>query len=403
MRHRKLHPANNEYSVQVEATPAYFGGRKVDRAAQEAHTLAAILQQVKPHTRKKLEVHLQVRSSQVVTQRLRQHLLCLQSKITQLREHDLLTDTITSLSPLSNLRTFAFCLPRKPNDQRPYQDAVRLLPSLQDLQIFFRSRTKVNHLPTFLQVLMVLPRVTTLRVVTNEIALCLPSEFLQSIVTLELGKQVWVDHLASSLRHLELERLELGYPGYEQMLSGLQHMVESMTLHSFEVVTLAALPSSLQKLYLKQSIADYLGSLDDLFLRLALVRLGNLQVLCLADFLDAPIVGLLSAMANSVVFSRLHTFGIAVDANKRDLSHVVNVYTGALEICTPPDLPNLAELFPEVRQVFVSVLGTVKHIILDCRWVSHLVFPKVRGLVVHCPHHNVALRNLPNYVYATFK
>ena len=52
---------------------------------------------------------------------------------------------------------------------------------------------------------MDLPRVTTLKVVTNEIALCLPSEYLQSILILELGKQVWVGELASSLRHFEID------------------------------------------------------------------------------------------------------------------------------------------------------------------------------------------------------
>ena len=237
--------------------PTLFGDR-VGRAAQEARTLAAILQQLEPCTRRKLEVHLQVRSSQVVTQRLCPHLLFLQSNISQLREHELLTDTITTLSPLSNLRTFAFCLPRNPHGQRPYRDAVRLLPSLQCLQIYFTTKTSVDHIHTFLHVLRDLPRVTSLRVVTNEIALCLPSKFLQNMLTLELGKQVRIGPLFSSLRHLELERLDLGCLGYKEMFFGLQDMVDSMTLHSsFDVVALAALPISLQKLYLKQSIASY--------------------------------------------------------------------------------------------------------------------------------------------------
>ena len=129
-------------------------------------------------------------------------------------------------------------------------------------------------------------------------------------------------------------------------------------------------------------------------------------MLSLADFSDASVVGLLSS--TGVVFSRLHTIGVAVDAYKRDLPHIV---TGALEIRTPPGLldSSLAQFFPEVRQVLVSlldsILGSHIRIVLDCEWVSHLLFPKVRGLVVHSgfPYHNVELRNLPEYVYAIVK
>ena len=59
------------------------------------------------------------------------------------------------------------------------------------------------------------------------------------------------------------------------MLCELQHIVDSMTVHSFDALAfnLAALPDSLQKLYLKQSLADHIGSVDEMFVKLGIVAI----------------------------------------------------------------------------------------------------------------------------------
>lgn len=75
---------------------------------------------------------------------------------------------------------------------------------------------------SFLEVLLDLPKITTLRVAAAKHPICLPSVHLQHVTCLELGVNVSFRVPPQRLRSLVLEDLQLDHESYDAMFSGLQ-------------------------------------------------------------------------------------------------------------------------------------------------------------------------------------
>ncbi len=247
---------------------------------------------------------------------------------------------------------------------------------------------------SFVEVLSDLPKITTLRVATARHPICLPSVHLQHITSLELGVNVSFNVPPQRLCSLVLEDLQLDYEGYDAMFSGLQssHNPLCIELDSFAPTALQFLPSKLHHLKLSQALDRALvGSSSNIIaLHTDLAKLSCLKILCIADFLTARVMGLLSCLS----FPQLHTLEMSVKAYHRDDYHVVDAYSSKILIKTTSDLPSLLQVFPNLEHLrlccFDKEVGVLN---LDCWWISKALFPKLLAITFCCPHVKLQLVN----------
>ncbi len=354
------------------------------RAQKEAEDLLCAFEQLQtqPGHQGRLELNLRVRSSHMTRSPLSDMMKQLKPAITQIREQESALMTANLMSPMSSLRTIAFGVPRT-RSQKNLQDAIRCAPSLECIQVYAHTQVTAERLVSFLEVLSDLPKVTTLRVATASCPICLPSVYLQHITSLELGVNVSFKLPPQRLGSLLLEGLQLDYKGYDAMFSGLQssHNVLCIELNSFAPTALQLLPTKLHHLKLLQALDEpgtLLGSSSNLFaLHTYLPRLSCLKILCIADFLTARVMGLLSCLS----FPQLHTLEMSFKADHRDDCHVVDRYSSTilLKTTTPVDLRSMPRVFPKLEHLRLccfdnepSDIGLLK---LDCWWISKSLFP----------------------------
>jgi len=337
----------------------------------------------------RLELNLRVRSSHMARSPLSDMMKQLQPAITQIREQESPVMTANLMFPMPSLRTFAFSLPRT-RSQKNLQNAVRCAPNLECIQAYAHTQVTAERLVSFLEVLPDLPKVSNLRVATARHPICLPSVHLQHITSLELGVNVSFDVPPQRLCNLVVEDLQLDYQGYDAMFTGLQslHNPLCIELHSFAPTALQVLPGKLHTLKLSQTLV---GSVPDIIaLHIGLAKLSCLKVLCIADFLTARVMGVLSSLS----FPQLHTLEMAFKAYNQDEYHFVDAYSGTILIKTTQDLPSLLQVFPNLEHLRLCCFDSdVRRLHLDCWWISKALFPKLLAVTFCCPHVKLQLVN----------
>ncbi len=184
------------------------------------------------------------------------------------------------------------------------------------------------------------------------------------------------------------------------MFSGLQssHNPLCIELNSFAPTALQLLPSKLHHLKLLQAFdrpGTLLCSSSNLFaLHTYLPKLSCLKILCIADFLTARVVGLLSCLS----FPQLHTLEISFKAYHRDDCHAVDRYSSTLLIKTtvPVDshLQSMPLVFPNLEHLRLCCFDKeASNVKLDCWWISRFLFPKLLAVTFCCPYLKLQLDN----------
>ena len=293
-----------QWTMQTED----FRSDTSSRPSRELEDVAAIVQQATPLAGSQLELSLRTRSSQVVLPSVEAALLRVKATIRELREKQQFIATSKVLFPLESLKVLAIFLPSRPREPDIFQAAVRLAPNLECLQLYVQTHNATVSALRFLTVLAELPKVTSLRLVTNGNAACLLPSYLMHITNLELGRQVYFRQVPPKLRELCLDGLDLDYLGYDVMTSVLKQAITpiSLTLSSAAIAAMPFLPEKLQKLSLQYLLHVHFSDIvRSHALHTGLARLANLRVLCIADFLTENLVYFLSG----IVLPELHTLG----------------------------------------------------------------------------------------------
>jgi len=311
----------------------------------------------------------------------------LKPAITQIREQESPVMTTNLMFPMPSLTTFAFSRNRR---QKHLQDALRCAPNLDCIQVYADTQGTTKRLASFLEVLLDLPKVTTLRVAAAKHPICLPSVHLQHVTSLELGVNVSFRVPPQRLRSLVLEDLQLDHESYDAMFSGLQssHNPVCIELNSFAPTALQFLPSKLHQLKLSQALdMALLGGVSDVIaLHTGLAKLSYLRVLSIADFLTGRVVWLLSNLS----FPELHTLEMSFKAYHQDECHVANPNSHTTLIKTAPGLPSLLQVFPSVEHLRLRCSddesSDFRFLELDCWWISKALFPKLLAVTFCCPH-----------------
>ncbi len=381
-----------QWTMQTEE----FRSDTSSRASRELEDVAAIVQQATPLAGSQLELSLRTRSSQVVLPSVEAALLRVKATIRELREKQQFIATSKVLFPLESLKVLAISLPSRPREPDIFQAAVRLAPNLEFLQLYVNTHNATESALRFLPVLAELPKVTSLRLVTNGNAACLLPSCLMHITCLELGCQVYFRQVPPKLRKLCLEGLDLDWLGYEAMMSALQHAIApaDLTLTSFVVAAMPCLPGNLQKLSLQHSIVGY-GDIEDFCtLHIGIARLANLRILCVADFLGDFPVSFLSGM----VFPNLHTFGFCLDSQANDNYYIMDNVSGSSILQPTEEIGALMRVFPNLKCMKVYCVGLDAKIMkFDCgsfKWI----FRKLRSITCYRTHVNVEFMNLEKRV-----
>ena len=224
---------------------------------------------------KKLEFILLLRSDQTGLAKMQNAIIDVAPAISHLRVKESLTECAKNILPLSNLHTLGFTLPYKFSELQAMQAAVDQLPSLTALHVYTSTANATSLLPRFLQSLLRLERLTSLRVVTSGHACCLVATSLQHVTALELGQRVTLDHLPNKLAHL---RLQDAHDGFEPDTTVFQHILHlevpcSLGLDIFTHSALQQLPTTLQDLSLWQRFdEEHLDSLCEALGRLSCLK-----------------------------------------------------------------------------------------------------------------------------------
>jgi len=151
------------------------------RALRELQDLAAIVEQAAPLTKNHLELGLRTRSHQVILPSVEAAMLSMTNTIRELREQQQFIATLKVLFPLESLRVLAFSLPSRPREPDIFQAALRLAPNLEFLQLYVKTHNTTESALRFLTVLAELPKLTSVRLVTQGNAACLSSSYLMHV------------------------------------------------------------------------------------------------------------------------------------------------------------------------------------------------------------------------------
>lgn len=203
---------------------------------KEATTLAQIreiadqFEQATPDNKQRLQLHLRLRSDQAITPAMSAELLREKSAIVEIREQVRMIKTANLLFPLDSLRCCAFTLARNPNSQSALQGVMQGAPNLDFMQMYIGTQRTVQHALKYIKVLPDLPKLTSLRIVSQGIAVCLLANLLQHMTHLELGKNVYFKVLPLRLRSICFQTLDIDYEGYPDMLTALQQAVVPVSM-----------------------------------------------------------------------------------------------------------------------------------------------------------------------------
>ena len=376
-----------------------FRSDKSDRALRDLQELAVIAEQATPLAGNRLELCLRTRSNQVVLPSVEAALLRLKAIIRELREKQQFIVTSKVLFPLESLKILAFTLPNQPRVPHIPQAALRLAPNLEFLPLYVNTHNSTMSALGFLSVMAELPKVTSLRLVTNGNAACLLPSYLMHITRLELGHQVHFRQVPPKLRKLCLEGFNPDYLGYDVMMFALQQVITpvDMTLSSSAMAAVPLLPENLLKLSLECLLAAHYGELECLYtLHTDMARLTNLRILCVADFLTETLVSFMSGM----IFPNLHTLRFCLDSQANTGYYSMGRAHGSNILQATIDASALITVFPNLQHMQVSCVGLdARTVRFDCtrfRWT----FLKLRSITCYV---NVEFLNLKKDVCVVYK
>ena len=375
---------------------------KSDRALKDLQELAVIAEQATPLAGNGLELCLCTRSNQVVLLSVKAALLRLKATIGELREKQQFIVTSKVLFPLESLKTLAFSLPNQPRAPHISQAALRLAPNLEFLQLYVSTHNSTVSAVGFLTVLAELPKVTSLRLVTNGNAACLLPGYLMHITRLELGHQVHFRQVPPKLRELCLEGFDLDYPGYNVMMFALQQVITpvDVTLSSSATAAVPFLPENLLKLSLESLLAAHYGEIECLHtLHTGMAKLANLRVLCVADFLTETLVSFMSGM----VFPYMHTLGFCLDSQANTGYYSMGRAHGSSILQATIEASKLMTVFPNLQHMKVSCVGLdARTVRFDCACFTW-TFLKLRSITCYSAHVSVEFLNLNKGVCVVYK
>ena len=379
-----------------------FRSDKSDRALKDLQELAVIAEQATPLAGNRLELCLRTRSNQVVLPSVEAALLRLKATVGELREKQQFIVTSKVMFPLDSLRTLAFSLPNQPRAPHVSKAALRLAPNLDFLQLYVSTHNSTVSALGFLTVLAELPKVTSLRLVTNGNAACLLPSYLMHITRLELGHQVHFRQVPLKLHELCLEGFDLDYLGYDVMMFALQQVITpvDMTLSSSAIAAVPFLPENLLKLSLEFLLAAHYGEKECLHtLHTGMARLVILRVLCVADFLTELLVSFMSGM----VFPNLHTLGFCLDSQANTGYYSVGRAHDSSILQATIEASKLMTVFPNLQHMKVSCVGLdARTVRFDCAWFRW-TFLKLRSITCYSAHVNVEFLNLKKGVCLVYK
>lgn len=372
-------------------------------------SLADTYEQAPAENRQRLELQLCLNSEQIVDPAISADLLRLRPAITELREVARMETTANMLFPMDSLKICAPMLPRSLRIPRRLLSAMKLATNLEFLQIYVHTKNTSKVAVRFIEMLPDLPRVTSLRLISQKCATCLPVACLQNITRLELGQGVYIDGLPSSLRSLALQKLSIDAEGYAQMLTNLCLATEpiSMTVQRCEVAALLSLDANLHEFRLQSPMFNTVRPEDSRICRSSLARLSNLTVLCVSDFLTAGLVALLE----SLCFPQLHTFGFTVEQQDSSdyfvvlsLDPVCVVHSPDSYMLTPSqDISKLGVTFPALQHLKI-VCRSEENVALVIRAEGIcLAFPGLCDIRCYSPVPGLELVGVPRRVQVADK
>ena len=372
------------------------------RAMRELQEIAVIVEHSDPLAKPRLELGLRTRSTQVVLPLVKAALFGMKSMIREIRKQQQFIATLEVLYPLENLKVLAASLPGRPREPDIFQAAVRLAPNLEFLQLYVQTHNATVSALRFLTVLAELPKVTSLRLVTNGNAACLLPSYLMHITCLELGRQVYFRQVPPKLRELCLEGLNFDYLGYDVMMSVLMQAITpvNLTLSSSAIAAMPFLPGNLQKLSLQYLLSAHTSDIvRSHALHTGLARLASLRILCIADFLSESLMYFLSG----TVFPELHTLGFCLDSQANTAYYSLDRASGCSILRPTPSVDRLVTVFPNLQRLKVSCAGLDARIVrFDCAWIKW-TFLQLRSISCYSTNVRVQFMNLAEYVCVTYK
>ena len=176
-----------------------------------------------------------------------------------------------------------------------------------------------------------------------------------------------------------------------------------ISVHKCNSTTLLELPRNVRCLTLAQSVArmDYKGlRFDDC--QQVFHRFSMLKVLQLGDFLTSDLV----SMFEGVCMPQLDTFGFSLNSYiylvvRKKYCKDVN---GETVWSVSENVGNLAVAFPALKHFKVLFSGILEDThVLDVRFMSKALFPKLRGVTCCSAQLNFVLRNFSPSCYLVNK
>lgn len=314
--------------------------------------------------------------------------------------------TAIFLSPLQSLKVFAFLLPRKPKEQQKHQDAVRLLPNLENLQIFVQTGMGRDHVLNFIQVLPELPNVSSLRVCASGTDISLPSETLEHISHLELGLNVTFSQPPSQLSSLVLERLDTSNDECASTMSALRNFTArlSVELSSFEAQALQFLPGCTQKLELHEQLAFKLsGSFAARqSFHTGFGRFTMLKAIYIAEYVSPAMVYTFEV----VVLPFVHTLGLVINSHGNDDCYNTDMDAACVYVRPAGDVTPLTRVFPRLQRVVLTCFHRPFDnypVIVDAAWMHYAIFPGLQSIVCRSPYADLRLQHLVDGVNTTYR
>ena len=383
-----------------------------DKIKEVVNPLRKVLEVMKDNPgRNKLQLHLRVRSTQAISDAVRAAIKDLASNIFQLRVLESLSYFSKQTFPIIGIKVLAFSLPYRWDRIPHFQAAISSLPHLRELQVYLWTANATKHANLFLCVLRKLPKVHTLRVGARWYSVTLLASNLIHITNLELSWKVTLEQKPWQLRYLCLQDLRHNveptaddfFGGHVPLflkLAQSESPVE-LSVHDCNSATLLELPDNVRCLTLAQSLAktDYKGRrFDDC--SQAFHRFSMLKVLQLGDFLTSDLV----AMFEGVCMPQLDTFGFCLGIYMEVRKNYCKVVNGENVWSASGNVGNLAAAFPALQHFKVLISGLLKDThVLDARFMSKALFPKLRGVTCCSAQLNIVFRNLSPSCYLVNK
>ena len=399
------------WAAQWALAPMHYVPDKIKEVLNPLHLVLHAIRNIDTPDRNKLEVQLRVRSTQAISDAVRAAISELASHIFQLRVIESLSYFSKQTFPIAGVKVLAFSLPYQWAKIPLYQAAVSSLPHLRELQLYLWTVNATKHANLFLRVLRQLPKVTTLRVGARWYPITLLACDLIHITNLELSWKVTLEQKPRMLKYLCLQDIRQdvgptavhyfeGQGPFFQKLAQSDSPVE-ISVHDGSSTLLLELPCNVRCLTFAHSVAkvDFNGKrFDDP--QPVFERFSMLKMLQLGDFLTSELV----TMFEGVRMPQLDTFGFSINvfmAFKKTYCKVVhgeNVWT------VGENVGDLATAFPALRHFKVVFLELEKDIhVVDARFMSKALFPKLQGVTCCSALADIVLRNLSPSCYHVSK